>query len=423
MKGKSGFVFFAMVLGVFLLSAFLVTASHAQDFDGAEITYFNCDGFAIGTNLAYGISVPVDVDFQFELVRTSPPGTEVTVSGFFKQESEGQLTFFSWGDFPDINPTGETYVLPDGALADGNYDIPTIDVPDHGRTAGTVNIAGSDDFPLHFSEPPITCEQETELGAFTPGFWKNHHSGSPSGHDAWQYTDFETGEFIIDIFDIPDCNGFLSELDVTLLDALNFGGGAGVSGAARILLRAAVASLLNASFHKPNGDNYFPYDSNSIIDLVNAALDSCDREAILDLADNLDMINNSGSGDIDWGPKEPKPKNEPKKGWKGSSIVGPYWFEPDTGISSTGNAFNSINGWSATLLPSWQQGGFEGLPWYQNGITRFEDDMRGPWWWQASLGMTSVGPIWYQQYQNAILGPAWYQNAIWGGPWWELMLP
>ena len=45
MKRKSRFVFLAMILGLFFLSAFLVTTSYAEDFAGAEITYFDCDGF------------------------------------------------------------------------------------------------------------------------------------------------------------------------------------------------------------------------------------------------------------------------------------------------------------------------------------------------------------------------------------------
>jgi hypothetical protein len=78
--------------------------------------------------------------------------------------------------------------------------------------------------------------------------------------------------------------------DDTLLDALNYQGGNGTTGAAQILLRAAVAALLNAA--NPNVD--YPRTVAEVIADVNAALASGDRSVILALATALDADNNLG---------------------------------------------------------------------------------------------------------------------------------
>ncbi len=161
---------------------------------------------------------------------------------------------------------------------------------------------------------------------FTPGFWKNHGPYAPSGHDAWQYTDFNIDDEIGEIFDIPGpaCDLRL-EGETTLMDALNFRGGPKEHGAAQILLRAGVSALLNASIHE--GDHlhaaaveywdadlgryvladsatdptiiYYPYTSQGVIDAINTALASCDRTTMLTLAAELDGYNN-GIHDINW---------------------------------------------------------------------------------------------------------------------------
>jgi hypothetical protein len=76
--------------------------------------------------------------------------------------------------------------------------------------------------------------------------------------------------------------------DDTLLDALNYQGGDDLNGAAEILLRAAVASLLNAA--SPNVD--FPLTVEQVVSAVNTALATHDRTTILLLATSLDILNN-----------------------------------------------------------------------------------------------------------------------------------
>ena len=77
--------------------------------------------------------------------------------------------------------------------------------------------------------------------------------------------------------------------DKTLIQALKFHGGKGESGGARILLRAAVAAVLNDA-HPNVGSVY----SGDIIADVNAALASEDRGVMLSLASELDTANNEG---------------------------------------------------------------------------------------------------------------------------------
>ena len=84
----------------------------------------------------------------------------------------------------------------------------------------------------------------------------------------------------------------LSDLaDDTLIKALKYGGGKGTIGAAKNLLRHAVAALLNASHPHVN----YAMTFTQIIDVVNAALASLDRGTIEELKNQLDMYNNAGS--------------------------------------------------------------------------------------------------------------------------------
>lgn len=118
---------------------------------------------------------------------------------------------------------------------------------------------------------------ETErYEGFTPGFWKNH----PEAWDGYMPSDL-----IGDVFNVH-CD----LADDTLMDALNYHGGSGLYGSARILLRAATAAILNGA----HADVDYPLTDSEVIDLVNDALASHDRGTILDLADQLDIYNNYG---------------------------------------------------------------------------------------------------------------------------------
>jgi hypothetical protein len=120
--------------------------------------------------------------------------------------------------------------------------------------SGAVGFSGDPD-SLRWALAALRLPIPGELQGCTPGFWKNHTS-------AWFGTGFSPSQLTSSVFSIP---GSLSSLgSKTLLQSLNGGGGTGVLGAAKILLRAAVAALLNAAH---SGVNY-PLTASQIISQV-----------------------------------------------------------------------------------------------------------------------------------------------------------
>jgi hypothetical protein len=124
----------------------------------------------------------------------------------------------------------------------------------------------------------------------TPGYWKqSQHAG------AWT-APYEPQTLVSTLFDVSaylnsgklDLNGD-GKAD-TLLDALNYKGGTGATGALRILLRSAVAALLNAA----SPDVAYSLTTAQVIDQFNAAVASGDRDTMLQLAATLDGYNNAG---------------------------------------------------------------------------------------------------------------------------------
>jgi len=114
----------------------------------------------------------------------------------------------------------------------------------------------------------------------TPGYWKNHL-------DSWVPTGFAPSQALSSVFTASGLGSLASD---TLLDALKYGGGASLTAKKQILLRAAVASLLNAA----HADVDFGSTPAAVISAVNAALASNDADTILDLATDLDDRNNGG---------------------------------------------------------------------------------------------------------------------------------
>lgn len=126
--------------------------------------------------------------------------------------------------------------------------------------------------------PPPPPPPPTGNEGCTPGYWKNHEE------DWVGYSPYQgVGVMFV--------NSNLYGLDTwTLLDALAFKGGNETKDAARILLRAAVAAVLNAE----HPDVAYPRTTAEIINSVNAALASGSRSTILTLKDGLDRDNNLG---------------------------------------------------------------------------------------------------------------------------------
>jgi len=118
----------------------------------------------------------------------------------------------------------------------------------------------------------------------TPGYWKNHDGSGPQAN-AW--VGYSPAATVGSVFSLIYSAPYAS---TSLADALNFGGGSGVDGAKRNLLRAAVAALLNAAH--PDVD--YELTTAQVIDQVDAALATGNRSTMLALAVTLDGYNNTG---------------------------------------------------------------------------------------------------------------------------------
>jgi len=133
--------------------------------------------------------------------------------------------------------------------------------------------------------------QATNVGneGCTPGYWKNHPTSweevNPTALLTFDHTSVAFPPFAPSSSDL-DGNGTAD----TFMDALNFKGGAGLVGAERILFRAAVAAWLNAA----NEGVGYPLRRAEFVAEVNAAIASGDRQTMLDLAAELDTLNNLG---------------------------------------------------------------------------------------------------------------------------------
>jgi hypothetical protein len=117
----------------------------------------------------------------------------------------------------------------------------------------------------------------------TPGFWKNNTG-------AWE--EYSPSQTVGSVFEIPAAFGELA--DDTLLQALNYGGGSSDIDKARILLRQAVAAVLNAA-HEGIG---YPYRRDAaplmIIPSVNAALAGGNTTTMENLKNTLARANELG---------------------------------------------------------------------------------------------------------------------------------
>jgi hypothetical protein len=117
----------------------------------------------------------------------------------------------------------------------------------------------------------------------TPGYWKNHTN-------SWGASGYSPNQTVKSVFPAAGTH-FPALGNATLLQALSFQGGTGTVGAAKILLRAAVAGLLNIS--NPTID-YGGVKAN-FISRTNAALSSGSRDRMLHLATEFDTRNNQGN--------------------------------------------------------------------------------------------------------------------------------
>ena len=132
---------------------------------------------------------------------------------------------------------------------------------------------------------PANANTYGEGEGCTPGFWKNNPGAwvedTVNGKDILIPTSKKIGT----IFDL---DGYADLADKTMLEALQFKGGAGFEGKVRNLLRIATASWLNAAV-----EIQFPLKRVELVSKVNAAIASGDASKVTALQSKLDALNNA----------------------------------------------------------------------------------------------------------------------------------
>jgi hypothetical protein len=127
-----------------------------------------------------------------------------------------------------------------------------------------------------FFEIPVPIKYE----GLTPGFWKNHPE---------EWVGYTPSQTIDSVFEIPTELTPIESL--TLNSALNLPALPGLSGAALILLKHAIAAILNAA----HPDINYPIpEATDIIEQVNVALASLNRKTMLTLKNTLETYNELG---------------------------------------------------------------------------------------------------------------------------------
>jgi len=121
----------------------------------------------------------------------------------------------------------------------------------------------------------------------TPGYYKNLRKHAFAWADAgWD----PNNDIVSDMFSEAANAPYAALGNASLHEGLSFQGGNSVAEKAEILLRAAIAAVLNAD----NPNVSYAFSSAQIIADVNAALASQDISTILSLASDLDDENNAG---------------------------------------------------------------------------------------------------------------------------------
>ena len=148
------------------------------------------------------------------------------------------------------------------------------------RAAGVAAVMAAGALP--WAMGPASADNIGNEGC-TPGYWK---------HPTNNWEEYTPNTKLGTLFTFPSSLSQFSNW--TMLQALQTTGGTGLTGATKILLRAAVAAYLNAA-HEGLGYPYRRFMEPGFIQQdVNAALASLDRATMLNLAADLDAKNNLG---------------------------------------------------------------------------------------------------------------------------------
>jgi hypothetical protein len=119
----------------------------------------------------------------------------------------------------------------------------------------------------------------------TTGYWKSN--AAKNGASAWP-AGLTPSTKLSEVFAVPGCAG-ASLGNSTLVQSLEFSNGKTMALAAQNLLRQATGAVLNAS----HSCVAFGACKSDVIARTNAALASCDRGRVNDLAQELERLNSA----------------------------------------------------------------------------------------------------------------------------------
>ncbi len=228
---------------------------------------------------------------------TGPVGTVISdtaaVSGGFSPT--GTVTFRLFGP-GDSTCAGASLVSGAGFVNVPLSGLSASSGGFHTTVAGTYNWvatyngdANNNAVSSHCGDEAVVISKPLGGQGCTPGFWKN-----PKHFSLW--TGVTPGQSVGSVFSVPatfpDGSSGSTLASATLADGLAFQGGSDLNGAAQILLRAAIAGVLNAN----NPNVAYSLTASQIISSVNSALASGDRNTILNLATQIDNANNGQAG-------------------------------------------------------------------------------------------------------------------------------
>jgi hypothetical protein len=277
-----------------------VTNSNAYDVTGVTITDWLNDAATTVCTVTGGTNATIPANDSADFAYSCSPADDSATQNSVKVEWPNQAG-------PPALPAGDaTFVAAITWGQDTIDECVSVDDDLFGPLDAEVCVTDPDPieflYTLEFDIPASGCAEFTNTASFetndtgttgddsatvtvcadfdgcTPGFWKNHLA-------AWGPTGYAPSDTVGSVF-----TGSSPYNTNTLLQALKFDGGSGLLGAKRILLRVAVAAVLNASH--PDVD--YAFTEAEVIADVNAALASGSRATILALAAELDEANNAG---------------------------------------------------------------------------------------------------------------------------------
>jgi len=209
----------------------------------------------------------IDEEASVDDVQEIPAGFNASTTQVFP------VTFYDSGYITFTKQITHVDALPGIYYLNNTATLTEYDTGETRTSTATVTITVSESYGQPEPEP---------YEGLSHGYWKNHLN-------AW--VGYNTTDKIRDVFVNTTLSPYSNIGGLTLLQALNYKGGKTIQDAAGILLRQAVAALLNAAHPNIN----YPMTEEEIITAVNDALATQNRAVILNLAEELDGYNNLGA--------------------------------------------------------------------------------------------------------------------------------